>query len=155
MTAILMLAALFAQDESEKALAPVAKLAGSWSFKKSGYEKAFACGWEAGKTAFAWRSKTTVGDEVVFADLVVFSYDASKKRIRARQWAHGALSLYDVEVEDEGKKLVMVEVETEGAKDAVWRYRIELKEEGFTYWVDQKAGEAWKPYITHALKKEK
>lgn len=151
---LLLIAALLIQD-SEKELAPVAALAGKYTFTKTGYEKVFTCGWEAGKSAFAWRSKTTVGDEVVFEDLVVFSWDPAKKKIRARQWAHGALSLYDVDVLEEGKKLVMVEVETEGHKEAPWRYRIDLKEDGFTYIVDQKLKDKWVPYITHSVKKEK
>jgi hypothetical protein len=137
-----------------KALAPLARLAGSFRFARpDGYEKTFENRLENGGTVLLWRSRTVVpGGEVVYEDICVVSYDAAKKRLRARQWAHGWCSTFDVAAQ-EGGSIVMTEVETEGEKPSPWRYTIDASDDGFRYRVERRAGGEWAPYIGHEVKR--
>lgn len=139
----------------EKELAPVACFVGS--FEGTGtsptgkYEETMTGEWANNKTAIVVRSKSAMGSTAVFEDLRIFSWDDQKKRIRARQFAMGDLAVYDVEVKDDGKTLVLKETEHEGRRREECRYTIKVIERRFKYVVLAKGRDGFEPYVSGTL----
>lgn len=121
-------------------LRPIAFLAGE--FQGSGtnafgrYEEEQAASWQLGGQILVVETRSSMGGRTVFEDRRVFSFDATAKKIRMRQWAMGDLAIYEVRVEDGG--LHCVETAHEGSNRREWSYRFTPKEEGFTYVVERR-----------------
>lgn len=111
---------------------------------------------EVGKTILTVRSESKAVGMTVFQDLRVFSYDASTKKLRARQFAFGGVATYDVEVADDDKRVVLTEVAYEGGRRAPWRYVYSaISKDGFTYRVENKRGDKWSLYVGGTCKRKK
>ena len=99
------------------------------------------------------RSKSTMGEQVVFEDLRVFSYDAPNKTLRMRQFSPGLLREY-TGTKTESGAIVFTETAREGAANDVWRYTFTPGEKSFSYAVHARAlkdGSEWKPYVSGEL----
>lgn len=139
------------RSENRKALDVIQWMVGGYEGGKAGYEKTFTIESEQDGTILTWRSKTVSNGTVLFEDLLVFSYDAPRKRLRARQFAFGTVATYDVEARE--GKLVLTETEREGGKMKPWRYTIASTEEGFQYQVDIKDNGTYRAYIRHSVRR--
>jgi len=117
------------------------------------YDETIKSDWTLGGTALEFRSKSVMGEQTVFEDLRVFSFDAAAKKLRMRQWTAGLLREYTGATTDDGG-LVFTETAHEGTSAEAWRYTFSPKETGgFTYRVDTQTNDAaaWKPYVSGAL----
>lgn len=143
----------------EKELAPVACFVGSLAGKGSSpigdYEETMTGEWANNKTVIVVRSKSSMDGTAVFEDVRIFSWDDQKKRIRARQFGMGDLAVYDVDVRDGGRTLVLNETAHEGRQREEWRYTFRLDEAGFRYVVDAKGRGGFAKYVEGSLKPAK
>ena len=141
----------------EKQLQPLAFLVGvhegSGRSQMGPYVEGMSGHWALGKTAIVLQSVSKAGGMTVFADMRVVTYDSINKRIRVRQFAFGGVCTYTAEVQDDGS-VVLNQDAMEGMRRPAWRYTLKKSEDGFSYQVDQKAGDKFKKYVAGKLKRK-
>lgn len=151
------------QDDGEwqppsyaKELAPLAPLVGTVEGDGQSlmgpYRETQTGEWGLNKTVLIVRTKSTAGGMTVFEDVRVFSWDNEKKKIRCRQFGMGDLAVYDVDVRDGGKTIVLNETAHEGRVRSEWRYTFTFKNDReFSYVVDAKDGGKFSKYVSGTL----
>jgi dipeptidyl aminopeptidase/acylaminoacyl peptidase len=145
------------QDRA-KELEPVSFLVGSLTGEGSHplgrYDETLRGEWSLNRTVIVVRSRSAMEGRTVYEDLRVFSYDPTRKVIRMRQYGLGDVAVYDVRVEDGGKRIVLQEVAHEGNARGEWRYTYRRKgATEFEYQVDARHGDAWKKYVAGSLRR--
>ena len=141
----------------QKQLQPVAFLLGKHQGQgRSGmgaYRETVSATWALGHTAIVLQSGSKAGDMVVFQDIRVFTWDRVKSRIRVRQFAFGGVCTYTAKVEEDGT-VILEQDDLEGMKRPEWRYTFKKEKDGFSYQVDQKAGDKFRKYVAGKLTKK-
>jgi len=128
---------------------------GSGKSQMGAYSESLSGRFEVAGTVLTVRSSSKAAGRTVFGDLRVFSHDRFTKRLRCRQFAFGAVATYDIEVDEEGKKVVMTEASYEGGKRAPWRYTFsDISESGFSYVVQTRNDGGWRPYVSGKLERK-
>lgn len=88
-------------------------------------------------TVLTLRSRCRIGEETVFEDLKVFSYDPAKKQIRVRQFLPGSLTEFRVAIGADGA-LTLTETGHEGRAHPEQRLSFAPAEGGWSYEVAEK-----------------
>jgi dienelactone hydrolase len=133
----------------------VGKLTGQGTHPAGRYDETLIGEWSLSRTVIVVRSRSVTQGRTVYEDLRVFSYDAARKVIRMRQYAMGDVAVYDVAVEEGGKRIVLREVAHEGNARGEWRYTYRLKSATeFDYQVDARQGDAWRKHVAGTLRRD-